>query len=230
MRTASLILSISLSVALGCSKNDRGEREGEATTSTDASATAAASTVEDDYAALTKALREGDGKGASSLVTASTLEKYDSCRKLALDSAGVDFADLDPFTVFFIYQLRYLLEAAKLREMSGKDLFEWGVDSGLVNKDSLAAIGLNKVQYDGPVAYATLTQGGRAVQDGVFTFRKESGRWKLDMIEVLRMANAQLEKIRKDAGKSKVDFAIFMLERTYGAGNIPEAILNGPLK
>lgn len=113
--------------------------------------------------------------------------------------------------------------------MSGRDIFEWGVSKGLVNKKTLSDISLHEVQHDGPVAYATVTNRGLVATDAAFTFRQEEGQWKIDIMGILHNAGSQLDAIRKQAGKSKVEMAIFLLERTYQKPISP-SILNGPLK
>jgi hypothetical protein len=73
------------------------------------------------------------------------------------------------------------------------------------------------------------TQHGKVAADALFTFRNEEGRWKLDMTEITRLGGEQLDEVRKSAGKTKVEMAVFLLERTYGEP-IPPSILDGPLQ
>lgn len=241
MRNTSLIIALALLYFVGCSKSTgtAPDRLPSDAMSSESSSTEVASnkhptsdigsTVEQDYAALKQALHDGDGPMAASLVTASTLAEYETCRKLALDSSDTDFAKLNQLAVVMVFQIRFLLAKSKLQEMTGREVFEWGVSGGMVKKDTLAAMELHKVQYDAATAYATVSQHGKVAADGLFTFRKEDGRWKLDMMEIARLGGNQLDKIRTQAGKSKVEMAVYLLERTYGQ-QIPPSILDGPLK
>ncbi len=154
---------------------------------------------------------------------------YETFRKLALDSSGTDLAELNQLTVLIIFQLRYILEKSRLEKISGRELFEWGVASGLIDKNSVNAFAIHKVQYEGDTAYATVSRQGKFVTDVMFTFRKEDGEWKLDLMELARVGGDQLDKIRKEAGKTKVEMAVFLLEKQYGE-EIPPRILDGPLK
>lgn len=240
MRTLFLI-AFALFLVVGCSQNgnthlDRRSSEAAPAGSDSTVVTVdkspssqTMSTVEQDYAALKRALRDGDGKTAASLVTARTLQEYEKCRTLALDSSGTDFGELNQLTVMMVFQLRYLLAKAQLQEMSGREVFEWGVSGGMVKKDTLEAIQIHKVQYDDMAAFATVTQHGKVASDAMFNFRKEDGRWKLDMMEIARLGGNQLDEIRRLAGKTKVEMAVYLLERTYGE-QIPPYILDGPLK
>jgi hypothetical protein len=185
--------------------------------------------VRRDFAALQQALLDQDAPAASRLVTASTLEFYEVVRRLALDSSSVDLEDVDQLMVLFIFQTRYLLSRVELEGMTGSQLFEWGVSSGQVDKAMLATFGIYRVQQEGDVAYCTVTQHGQVTPDGLFIFRKEGEHWRLDLQKIMRMANEALDSIRLQAGKTKIEFAVFMLERTHDQ-KIPPAILDGPLR
>lgn len=113
--------------------------------------------------------------------------------------------------------------------MDGQDVFEWGVQEGLVKKDVLEAFEINNVQYESDVATATLLKNGRPVNDLVFTFHKEGDGWKLDLANLLPAEDPALDQLRQQTGRKKLELAIFLLERTYGE-TIPPNILNGPLK
>jgi hypothetical protein len=227
MRTPNIIvMALLLFLFAACSKNDNPTPD---VASAGPTGTQTESTVEQEYALLKKALREGDGKTAAALVTASTIQKYETCRKLALDSTGTDFEGIDQMSVLLIFQLRYSAEKSRLQKMSERDVFEWGVAEGMVKKETLEPIEIHKVQYDGSSAFATVTQQGKVARGELLTFRQEDGRWKLDMMAIWNVVGKQLDDVRKQAGKSKVEMAVYLLERTHRT-SIPPAILNGPLK
>ena len=188
-----------------------------------------AHTVEEDYAAFKDALLDSDGAEAVRYVTEETIAFYDRCRKMALDSEGVDFASLGQMEVVLTFQLRYLLNAASLREMDGRSLFAWAVRNGLVKKETLKGIELNGVQHEGETAIATLSKDGQPVNDLVFHFERRDGVWRLDLMRITKLTGEALDEIRRKAGKSKIEMAVYLLERTYDT-QIPPQILEGPLK
>jgi len=195
----------------------------------DTTTTDCTSAVEQDFEALKHALAQRDSTAASALVTHSTLHHYENCRILSVDSSTTDFADLDQLSVLLVLQLRFLLSKGELEQMDGKELFEWGVSNGLVKKDTFKSIQIHKVQCEGPTAMATVTKDGQIASDAKFTFRHENDRWKFDMTEVSRMASQQLDAVREQAGKTKIEMAIYLLENTHKE-KIPPAILDGPLR
>ncbi len=185
--------------------------------------------VQQSFAALKTALRDGDGAGAASRVTPQTVELYERCRKLALDSTGTDFESLSQLEVLLTFQLRWLLAKSELETMDGAKVFAWGVGEGLVKKDTLAAIELDEVQPEGGKAMATLRNQGQPVTDLVFDFELHDNIWKLDFKRILQSSDRAFAALRERAGKTKIELAVYLIEQTYKS-EVPPQILNGPLK
>ena len=185
--------------------------------------------IKDDFATLKTALMNSNPEVAADMVTEGTHEMYEKARKLALDSSGVDFESIDQVEVVLVFQLRFMIEKSRLMNMTGRDIFEYGVAEGLVKKDVLESMEINQVQYDGDNAFATITNNGQAENDILFKFHREDGNWKLDMVELIKLGNRAFDAIRESRGMSKTEMAIFLLENTYNEP-IPPSILNGPIK
>jgi hypothetical protein len=185
--------------------------------------------VRESYSQFAQALQERDAPAASRLVTKNTIDTYERCRVLALDSSKVDFEQLTQFEVLLAFQLRYLLSREKLASMNGQQVFCWGVAEGLVKQDTVKGISLNNVQVDGNVALATLRKNGQPAPGQVFRFVNEEGKWKLDLMHIIPGFEKAFKEVRDKAKKSKIELAVYLLERTYNQ-EIPYAILDGPLK
>ncbi|MBN2703933.1 MAG: hypothetical protein JXR23_06950 [Pontiellaceae bacterium] len=212
-----LLTMLSVALLAGCGQK------------TQPKSSSAAPAVQESFAALKTALRDGNGPGAASRVTPQTLEMYERCRKLALDSAGTDFESLSQLEVLLTFQLRWLLPKAELETMDGTEVFAWGVEEGLVKKDTLAAIELDKVQPEGGKAVATLRNQGQPVTDLVFDFELHDGVWQLDFKRILQSTDRAFAALRERAGKTKIELAVYLIEQTYES-EVPSQILNGPLK
>ena len=146
-----------------------------------------------------------------------------------LYSENVDFEQVSQVKVLLIFQLRYLLSKKELKTLgTGKNVFEWAVDSGLIKKDIVNSFTLNKIQLEGDQAMATLLKNGSPVSDAVFMFQKEDGAWKFDMFKLISVPETGLDKVRQQAGKRKAELAIYIMEKTYNK-KIPIEILNGTL-
>lgn len=210
-----LIVILVLSV-IGCEKSQNTSQT-------------ATSAVQESFAVLKGALREGDGKEAVSRVTPATLDLYERCRKLALDSSHTDFESLSQLEVLLTFQLRWLLAKETLESMDGAAVFSWGVKEGLVKKQTLESIEIDNVQVEGHKAIATLINRGQPVTDLVFDFELHDGAWKLDFERVLKSSDRAFSELRKKADKTKIELAVYLIARTYNK-EVPPQILKGPLK
>ena len=183
--------------------------------------------VKQSFDKFRQALMNSDGRAAGQNVTRSTLDFYNKCRQAALTAYPQDLEKLMQAEVILIMQLRYLLEAAKMRAMDGLGVFSWGVESGLIDKDSLSDIELMSVDYNG--AKATAEIGNAGGPGGGLNFYREDGVWKLDLMRLLTGLEPEFDSLRQESGKDKAGFALYSLEQTYGA-TIDPKIINGPLK
>lgn len=185
--------------------------------------------VRTSFEELKLALQSGQGLSASKLVTSGTIAMYEEGRKLALSSEGIDLEATSQTVVLLMFQLRYLSNKKELEKMNGLEVFSWGVANGLVKRDVLAAISLDKVQVEKDEAFATLLKNGSPLPDFLFRFKKQNNQWKLAMNEITKATEIAFKNLREKSGKSKIELAIFIMERTYGK-SIPPSILNGPLR
>ena len=187
--------------------------------------------VRRDFMKLKQALERGEGAEAAELASRGTLDQYDAARKLALNAGDVDLESLPQLQVMLILQFRYLADRKTLVKMTdGAGAFAWGIEQGLLKKETVAAFALREVEADGDQATAKLSQSGKAVKDLEFHFEKSpAGRWTLRFDKVMEAAEPQLARVREQSKKSKVEFALYLMEKTYGQPMPPE-ILKGPIK
>lgn len=185
--------------------------------------------VRNSFTKLKSALKSGSGEIAAGLVTNETIEIYEQGRKLALSSDGVDFESVLQTKVILIMQLRYLASEAELKKMTGRDVFVWGIAKGLVKMDTLSALELDHVRVEGNEAFATTKKNGQSVPNLMFRFKNQNNRWRLDMLAMMHSLEPAFKEIRTKAGRTKIELAVYLLERTYNS-SVPSAILNGPLK
>lgn len=185
--------------------------------------------VKQNFMQLKHALESGSGALSSELVTAETLTMYEKCRAYALDSSTADFEELLQIEVLLIFQIRYLFEKSRLEIMNGQDIFIWGVENGLIRKDTLNQLEINTVQIEGRKAFATLLKNNQPVNDTMFIFYLQAGKWKLDFANILSQTETFFENLRNETQRTKIEIAVYLLEKTYEA-KIPASILNGPLQ
>lgn len=179
------------------------------------------------YGEFISALFSGDVQKASYYVCDNLFDYYEEARRLALYGDTDTIEQESQVKILVVFQLRYLLSRQDLKNMtSGRDVYEWGVASGLVKKDVMKQFALNKIQINGDRAFASILKNGTPVKEFGFNFKNENGVWKIDMVKLLDQSTMALDKFRQNTGKSKVELALYLLERTYGK-QVPSDILEG---
>ncbi|HBN79236.1 MAG TPA: hypothetical protein DD473_26155 [Planctomycetaceae bacterium] len=175
------------------------------------------------------ALSNKDGDLAVQYVTAETIWYYELCRKWALGTEDVDFDSLQTLDVIMIFHLRYRLKESELSKMDGASLFTWGVDEGMIDENTVIDMEINKTQIEGDRAISTILFKGQPSDEITLDFTKQNGEWKFEMIPLMEVAEKSLAKIVQQSGKTKVELAVFLLEKEYKE-EIPPSILNGPVQ
>jgi hypothetical protein len=185
--------------------------------------------VRESFRGLKSAFRNGLGQEASKHVTTGTLDMYERCRKLALDSSGTNLESLPQIEVLLVLQLRWLLSKAELEKMDGAGVFAWGVERGLAKKETLESMELDKIQVTGRWATASVRSQDQPVSGQSLAFELQDGVWGLDFVQVLALTEPLFARLRAESRKNKADQAAAILQTSYKM-DIPPGIFTGPLK
>lgn len=185
--------------------------------------------LRESFRALKAAFRNNLGQEAARHVTTETLDMYERCRKLALDSSGTDLESLPQMEVLMVMQLRWLVAKADLQKMDGAGVFAWGVENGLAKKETLESLELDKVEIAGDKATATLLRENKPMPDLTFVFAMQDGVWRLDFTRIFAQTEPLFAADRKQNGKTKVQEAVGSLQASYKK-DVPPEIFTGPLK
>ena len=167
-----------------------------------------------------------DGAVASNCVSKEVVDLYNRCYKYALNSKDLDFESLSQMEVVLIFTIRYFATEQELLAVS--DPFAWGVKKGLVKLNGADQLTIDNVTFSGNKAIATLLKNRVPITDAVFYFSQENGTWKWNMLNLMEATEPIFENLRTKARKSKVELAIYLIERTYSSKVSPQ-ILNGPI-
>ncbi len=103
-----------------------------------------------------------------------------------------------------VLRLRHEFTAAELRPLSGADLIRIGVEEASSSPKVLAPLAITAVDETGDVATARVERAGEPVPIRLL-FRRDAGRWRLDLVELARGSDAALaETLAFRASRAKV--------------------------
>jgi len=117
---------------------------------------------------------------------------------------------------FTICVLRKNLTASELAKMSGKDLFIYAIDNGMVGKNSVQSLELDDsdIEVDGTTATVGI-QTDSTPFPYRFKFNLENGKWGLSLVHTMKATSPALEDAVKQSGKSTEEFVKMLVEVTY---------------
>lgn len=137
------------------------------------------------------ALVAHDGAAAATMVTASSLEREERLRDLAL-MAPVDIvAALPPADRLAVLRLRHEFTAEELRPLGGADLIRIAVEEAWSSPKPLSALTVAEIVEEGEAATLRVERAGEPVPVRL-VLRREQGLWKLDLEELARGSDAAL--------------------------------------
>ncbi len=157
----------------------------------------------------------GKGSLAAGRVTTATHERYDQYRLLALSGSKDELETHVLMTRITVLGIRLRTPADELRTMTGRDLFAHAVDQGWIGKNSATDEGIESIVITGDHARANITKNGQPT--GLYLhFIKEDGIWRLDMLQIMKVAIAAFDQMFDESGMTEDVFIQRVLETTTG--------------
>ncbi len=177
----------------------------------------------DGYRAAVKARR---GKAAADLIATVTLDYYERMRQSALAASEQEVRGMSFTDASFVLLCRHRLDVERLKSMDGKGLLAHGANEGWVGKQQSQDVTLGPIQLDGDTASAQAMVNG---QPGPFrfSFNKERGQWKLDLMPLLKFADSAIEPLISMTGQTKEQLILETLRQL--TGQAPSADIWQPL-
>lgn len=172
---------------------------------------AAAGDVQAAWDEFKSASLSNHGSIAANRVTKATHDYYAEIRDLALTANRDQIQQMSIARQVTVLGMRVRIEPERLREMSGRDLFVHAVDSGWIGKSSASDEGITGIVVTGDYAKAEATKAGEHV--GLYMhFVKEDGEWRLDMMQLMKLANAAFDAMHEQSGLNEEEFIARVIE------------------
>ena len=172
---------------------------------------AAADDVQAAWDEFKSASLSNHGSIAANRVTKATHDYYAEIRDLALTASRDQIQQMSIARQITVLGMRVRIEPERLREMSGRDLFVHAVDNGWIGKNSASDEGITGIVVTGDSAKAEATKAGDPVGLSMH-FVKEDGEWRLDMMQLMKLANGAFDAMQKQSGLSEEEFITRTIE------------------
>ena len=167
------------------------------------------------------------GELAASMVNQKTLFYYDDVLEASKNGDSLSIENEGFFKKFMVLSVRHRLRAEELFSMTGKTLFEHGVNQGWIGKESVQGIETGTIEEDGKNAMVQMFQNGKEVPY-FFQFEKENGQWQLDLTSIMETSEVALKEYLKENNLNENQFILQILEMVTGSA--PDNAVWHPLK
>jgi hypothetical protein len=179
------------------------------------------------YANYGNALLNLDGDEAVKYVAASTIEYYGQMNDIALTGSESDVKALPVMDKMLVLTLRHMADPQLLSAMTADEMFSYAVNERIINEKSVTDSEIGTIIVMSDEAYATIVINGQESPMDVFTFKMESDQWKIDLLTVIALGNAELILALESEGIDEDEFIFSALEGA--SGEVPSEDLWQPI-
>ncbi len=176
------------------------------------------------------AIQNDHGALAYSLVDQRTRKYWDDLCHKVVYAEKKDFVTFRLFDKIQVILARLNIPDTHLMGMSGQTLFEYAVNQGWVKNDSMQTLGLGEIGVNGNFASGDAIARARTETPSLYRFHfyKESEGWKIDLTELLKMAEAVLIHYQQESGATEEDFIFQIVYMITGKPVDPNTIYIAP--
>lgn len=169
-----------------------------------------------------RALLDARGGDAAGLVTSETIAFYEETSMLALEAPEPEVRERPIVDRLQVLTLRHRMSAAQLRSMSGRDLFAYAVDEGLIGAEQVQTLDIGEIEVEGDTASGAIVTGAQEVDLARWRFVRQEGRWRLDLLALFPLTELALEQAADDAGLEVDELLVQALEISSGERVSPD--------
>lgn len=178
------------------------------------------------FAAYKGAILAQQGETAVGHLSRSTIDEYQNYVNLSLTADREEIAELSFINRMQVILMRHRIPLETLRELDGRSAIVFAVDRDWIGKDAVIRTELGDVSVYNDRATAEVAIGGQKAPTR-FQFRRENGKWKFDLLSVLRDSNSAMKRAAEQAGMDEDQFLFSITESVTGK-KIDESIWTPP--
>ncbi|MCC6370927.1 MAG: hypothetical protein IT236_07985 [Bacteroidia bacterium] len=171
--------------------------------------------VRNAYDAYKTAILNGDGEGTSKLVSSNTMQYYGTLLDMVLTADSNKLMLEGLLEKFTVLAIRQTVDWGRLRAMSGKELFVYAIENGMIGKDA-AKTSIGNIEYknDNLVIGEILKDG---IPTNVYTdFKREDGKWRVNFQTLLKANEKSLRNMMQQPGLTENECLLAFFKSVFG--------------
>ncbi len=178
--------------------------------------------VKEAFESYKRAILRQSGIEAVEIVTQGTIDEYQKYVGWAKSAPKDELEGLSFVNRMQTLILRHRVPRRLLKQMTGKDAFVYAVNRDWIGKNSVVSTAVGKIEVFEHQAVADAHVAENKLPFP-FLFRKEEGKWKFDLVRLLKNTNVALLATSKQSGMEENAF-IFMLIESASGKRVSETI------
>ena len=176
----------------------------------------AADQVEQTFQDYKDAALARDGDRVAELVTDSTLEYYEELVELAKNADRPTLREESLADQYAVLLFRALAAPEAIAGMTAKDAIAFAIDEGLIGEDAVRRLEIGTVAIFDRSATAEVASPPDAAGRFKFEFEYDGGRWRIDIVALLDLANLFIRSAYERSKLTEEQFLAVLVESSTG--------------
>lgn len=168
------------------------------------------------FEAFRSALLTKDGDAFAGLVAEETLDHYEELRDLALTASRAELTERLLGHQIYALFLRHEFPPERLADLDGPAIAAALVNEGAISEGAVDGVRAGAITVSGSDATVEASVKGDASAFS-YTFRRESDSWKIDLIELNRLADTAYRQQMHQYGLDQDEYVLTVVEAFVGS-------------
>ncbi len=182
--------------------------------------------VEASFERYRQAIMSAQADAAYAEINEKTRQYYVDMLDKVMYLSAAETSSLTVLEKIFIAQSRHRIAPETLQQFDGEKYFKYAVEQGWIGKDSVANASLGNISVSGDSATSQFIKQDKTLPFG-FSFSREQGDWKIDLVSILPVSNLALQHMINNAEADEQSI-IFQIVETLSGEPVDESVWNPP--
>jgi hypothetical protein len=162
-----------------------------------------------------EAISNEKGEKAASFVDNHTIAYYTDILTLVRQADSASVQALSISDKLMVLMIRHRTAKHDMLTFSGRDLFVFAVNEGMVGKSNLPGATIGEVTFKGASAEGQFVHQGQPSPFS-FGFNQENGKWKIDLTSIFPVSNMAFQNMVAESGQPEDAYLLSLLAMLTG--------------
>ncbi len=167
------------------------------------------------------AIMNGRGEEAVKFVDSRTIRYYSYIVEMVKHADSLKVCSLQLIDRIMVFSIRHRATKNEILSFNGKSLLAYSIKEGMIIKNSVSNVNIGEITISGDMAKGRFLINGKEAPL-YFSFYKEEGAWKLNLISQFSNSDASLKKLIRSSGQTENEYIFSLLYKLSNRKPRPE--------